>query len=147
MRYFDVGRHWTRRVAPHLTDPAVASVLVRDFRKYTRRPFLPGMKPADFESCDWRLDRPGRHPRFWDYVCSGACHWLVNFNLRLAERAAPDRPWRILMSEKHSTVFDGDCVVFDLNFLALGIPPAECVRDARGAELPPGVERRVGRRC
>jgi hypothetical protein len=34
---------------------------------------------------------PAALPRFWQYVKHGACHWLVNFGLRLAMLAAPAR--------------------------------------------------------
>ncbi len=51
-------------------------------------------------SCDWGWDRRGRPPKYWDYVKHGACHWLVNFNLELANLAKPKRIWRILMSDK-----------------------------------------------
>lgn len=147
VRYFDVGRHWTKRIAPHLADPVVSAVLVRDFHKYTwgrsRKKFEPGMVPFDFESCDWWVEHRGPRPKFWDYVTHAACHWLVNFNLRLAERAAPARPWRILTSDDHSTVFDGDRTLFDLNFLALGVPPGEAYRLANVTALAPGRELRV----
>ena len=43
------------------------------------------------------------------------CHWLVNFSLRLAERVDPDRPWRIITSDSHSTVWDGYDLLFDFN--------------------------------
>ena len=33
---------------------------------------------------------------------------------------------------KHSTVWDGDETLFDINFLAMGIPPDEAWRLARG---------------
>ena len=36
-----------------------------------------------------------------------ACHWLVNFALELAQLVEPDRKWRIITSDKHSTVWDG----------------------------------------
>ena len=93
--------------------------------------FRPGMKPAEVDSCDWRfLDgegnlRRGRAPAFWDYAVHGGCHWVVNFNLRLAELVEPKRPWRIVTTQKHSTVFDGSETLFDINFLALGVDPDE----------------------
>ena len=94
-----------------------------------REPFLPGMKPADFESCDWRYDRGrGRQPEFWDYVKHAGCHWLANFNRKIAEPAEPKRKWRIFSSQEHSTVWDGAETLFDMNFLALGVDPDEAWR-------------------
>lgn len=143
MRYYDIQRNW-RRIRPHLANPKVAEALVRDFNKFTfgrwKQKFLPGMVPAEFESCDWRFGRRGRHPAYWDYVKHSACHWLVNFNLELAQASLPDRVWRILTSDKHSTVWDGDVTVFDLNFMALQVSPRDCVKMAgsNGWELHPG---------
>ena len=153
MKYYSVQRHWTKRIAPHLTDTMIQATLVRDFNKLTysrwRKPFLPGMTPHQFESCDWWIhNRRGPMPRFWHYVKHGACHWLVNFNLELAQRTSPKREWRILTSDKHSTVWDGGDTLFDLNFIALGVSPEECFDLATWGddweELWPGEHREVG---
>lgn len=147
MRYYDLQRHWTRKIAPHLNDERVSRVLVRDFNKFTSgrwgQPFTRGQFPRDFESCDWSWEDRGREPRYWRYVKHSACHWLVNFNLRLAEAVEPDRPWRIVTSEKHSTVWDGDTTLFEFNFLAFGIPAKRCFALADGKRLSPGKELRV----
>jgi hypothetical protein len=55
----------------------------------------------------------------------------------------PERPWRIITSEKHSTVWDGGDLIFDFNFQAFGIDPNECFADAADNELPPGKYLRV----
>jgi hypothetical protein len=108
VRYFDLRRHWTRRIEPHLADPELNRILVRDFNRFTHgrwgKRFTAGMYPEEFESCDWRIDKRPPYPRFWRYVKHGACHWLANFALRLAMLAEPERPWRILTSDAHSTV-------------------------------------------
>lgn len=126
VRYYDPVRNW-RRIEPHL--PVAEPVLVRDFNRFTfgrwRKPFTVGHYPAQFESCDWRWERRGRHPRFWRYVKHSACHWLVNHGLVLAQSVMPERPWRIVTSDRHSTVWDGDATLFDLNFVALQVPASE----------------------
>ena len=144
MRYYDFCRHWTKRIEPHLNDEELNKVLVRDFNRYTwgrwRKKFTFGQFPAQFESCDWYWNHRGRHPRFWSYVKHGACHWLVNFALRLAMLAEPRRPWRILTSDEHSTVWDGKETLFDLNFSALAVSPDEgyALASTNGRELPIG---------
>jgi len=151
IRYYDVRRHWTKKIKPHLADDRLNAILVRDFNRYTYgrwgKRFVAGMIPADFDChCDWRCRHRPPGPRFWRYVASGACHALVNFNLRLAELAESTRPWRILTSDRHSTVWDGDLTLFDLNFLAMGVPPDEAFEMAAGAggrELRVGGQRRV----
>lgn len=146
LRYYDLKRHW-RRLEPHLGDEKLNAILVRDFNKYTSgrwdKPFRPGQFPREFESCDWDFGHRGPQPRYWRYVKHSACHWLVNFNLRLAQLVEPSRPWRILTSDKHSTVWDGEETLFDFNFLALGVAPDECFALANERQLPPGRQRRV----
>lgn len=149
MRYYDFRRNWTKRVVPHLDDPDVQAVLCRDMSKLTigeyGEEFLPGDKPCRWETCDWSISR--RWSRFFDYVLHGACHYLVNFNLRLAQKVAPGRPWRILSSDQHSTVWDGADTLFDMNYCALQIPPDKAIEYACGPNpenLGIGEERKVG---
>ncbi len=47
---------------------------------------------------------------------------LVRYNLKLAKLVAPKRNWGILTSDLHSTVWDGECTIFEFNFYAFGIP-------------------------
>ena len=62
---------------------------------------------------------------YMNYVLDGASHWLVNFTLRLAMLVEPDREWRIITSEDHSTVWDGRDTLFEFNFQAFGELPEE----------------------
>jgi hypothetical protein len=148
MKYYDLKRNW-RRVRPHLADKELNDILVRDFNKYTfgrwGREFTQGRLPSEFESCDWEWSqrKRGRHPAFWKNTKHAACHWLVNFNLRLAMLVMPDRPWRIITSERHSTVWDGGDLIFDFNYQAFGVDPNECFDNAFDKQLPPGKYRRV----
>jgi len=127
-------------------------IMVENFNLFTwgrwRRRFKFGEVPSPHGD-DWQdqIDRKGRRPAFWKYTKMGACHWLVNFNLELARLAEPDRKWRILTSPNHSTVWDGELLLFDLNFLAMGVSPKECFEMAnkRGTELMPGETHPVGR--
>lgn len=147
MKYYDLKKNWPK-VEKHLGDEKLNKILVRDFNKYTwgrwKRKFEPGMVPRQFESCDWDWDHRGKRPAYWQYVKHAACHWLVNFNLRLARLVMPDRPWRIVTSQAHSTVWDGDETLFDFNFLALGVPPDEAYATAASdEELAVGKELKV----
>ena len=147
MRYFDLKRHWTHRIKPHLTDAKLNEILVSDFGMYAYgrwgKRFEVGQVTQDYESYDWGIEHRGPWPRYWRYVKQSACHWLVNFNLRLARLVEPGRAWRILTSDEHSTVWDGDQTLFEFNYLAFGIPPDECFRLANGKELKPGREKWV----
>lgn len=116
---------------------------------YTYTPHPEYRTPAQYDSCDWRwcpeTPRKGPHPAFWDFVCHAACHWLVDLNLYVATRAYPKEAWRILNSNSrksnHSTVWNGNLqepLLFDANFLALGIPASEALQTAwKGTELWP----------
>lgn len=87
--------------------------------------------PSDYDSCDWRYfqeGRRGRKPAYWDYVCYSACHWVCDLALYVASEHAPQFKWRIVTSQKHSTVWNGckkNPVLFDINFSALGVPPKD----------------------
>lgn len=144
IRYYDLRRYWTKRVVPHLGDRKLNAILYRDFRKFTRGRFRPGDLPIMFEQLDFLVGVPGPLPRFRDYVAHGSCHWIVNFAIRLACLAEPDRPWRILTSGLHSSVWDGKRTLFEFNYLVYGIPARECFERAYDWELPPGRLRRVG---
>jgi hypothetical protein len=127
-QYYDLQRHWTRRIVPHLKDEQLNAILIRDFNKFTmgrwKEPFLPDSLPEDFESCDWRWShgRRGPCPRYWSYVKFSTSHWITNFALKLAQLAEPNQPWRIVGSELHSTVWDGQNTLFEFNLQALGVP-------------------------
>ena len=139
VKYYDLKKNWGR-VRPHLGDKALNDILVRDFNKFTfgrwRRKFTYGDLP--FETGDWYFNQAGRRPAFWRYVRPGACHWLVNFSLCLAKLVKPKKLWRIITSEEHSTVWDGDDTLFEFNFQAFGIGPKDCFDLAFDKELKLG---------
>ncbi len=133
--YYDPMKNW-RSIKPHIDNPAVKQQLHDDFSKYVEGRFgrfgiayEPDKRewPFDYESVDWWLDRGrGRPPAYHKLVKHGACHWLVNTGLMLAQRAVPQRTWRIVTSDAHSTVWDCKQTLFDFNFTALGVDPDDC---------------------
>ena len=146
MKYYDLKRNWPR-VRPHLSDERIQSTLIRDFHHFTfgrwHRPFLKGMTPHEFESCDWWCDHRGPMPAFWHYAKHAACHWICNWALELAMASVPRRTWRIITAPEHSTVWDGDQLLFDFNFQAMGISADECFELAYKRELKPGQHKKV----
>lgn len=144
LKYFNLKKHWAKQVVPHLKDRELNELLVRDFNRFTwgtwRRKFKPGDLPEQIESCDWRFDHRRPWPKYWAYVKHSACHWIANFSLRLAMLVEPSKEWRIVTSDGHSTVWDGDDTLFDFNFQALGITPVDCLKIAwtKGEMLPVG---------
>lgn len=143
MRYYPFTKNW-RKVRPHLSNKKVQDVLVRDMNRFTfgrwRTRFTQGMLPEQVESCDWRWGngRRGRTPAYWAYVKHAACHWLVNFNFELAKLVEPNKKWRILSGGCHSTVWDGEETLFDMNFSALGVDPNEAFDLANEEHYPIG---------
>jgi hypothetical protein len=142
-RYYDAIRNWGK-IESHLNDSKIRSVLTADFSKYLHDRMNVAMDPSkfpgDYEDWPWLLARQDGSPAFWKLVKHGACHWLVNTNLLLAQRVAPNRNWRILHSDAHSTVWDGVSTFFDLNFKALRIAPSQTwkLASAGGKTMEPG---------
>jgi hypothetical protein len=148
IRYYDLKRNWTKKILPYLDDDQLNDILDQDFNKFTwgrwRMKFRRDEFPYEFETCYWEFGHRGPAPRFWMYVKHGACHWIVNFALRLATLVVPSRSWRIITSQTHSTVWDGQNLLFDFNYLAMGIPADECFESASDQELSPGEYLEVG---
>lgn len=148
-RYYDPVKHWPK-IRPHLANPVVQKVLIENFNKYTtshlNRAFTAGMYPQEFDGYDWTPDDiDWVAPEYTNYVCHSACHFLVNHGYELARHVEPNRPWRIVTSVAHSTVWDGRNTLFDFNFLTFGIPAWKALAMAMsGRMLKPGQHLKVG---
>jgi hypothetical protein len=143
--YVDIKKYW-KIIKPIAESKEAGRIWKRDMKKYqvafrvygydlsndyfdeewferSKNPitFEPNSKPSDYDSCDWRYSREGRgrKPAFWDYVVHGKCHWMVNFNLSVAQKAFPKESWRVISSDDHSCVWNGKNLLFDMNFSAL----------------------------
>lgn len=131
MKYYPVVKNW-RKIKPHLADDELNRILIRDFNKFTyginKERFVKGMLPCEVDGGDWRLFRKGRPPEYHKYVKHAACHWIVNFLLRLARLVEPDRDWVIITYDAHSTVWDKKDTLFDFNFLAFGVSADDCYK-------------------
>jgi hypothetical protein len=150
LTYYPIQSHW-RKIAPVIRSAECEAIWrpnMVDYNrqrasdngfKYNPRPFW---YPRCCDGCDWRCDRVGKHPAYWDFVCHSACHWLVDMCLYVANKIHPEVQWRIVSSHKHSTVWNGEKewpVLFDLNFLALGVCPKQAWELAiKGRVLKPG---------
>ncbi len=141
MKYYPFVKNW-KKIKPLIESESVQKIMVADFNKFTygmwKKRFVKGMRPRQFEGCDWGWDRKGRRPEYWEYVKHAACHWLVNYQLELARLVSPKRQWRIITSQDHSTVWDGQDTLFDMNFSALQVPADEAFKIANKKEMPIG---------
>ena len=150
MRYYDLQKHWSKKIEPHLANKKLNDILVRDLNKRSMgqwgKPFVHGQYPWEYGGRESLDGHRGPAPRYWKYTQYAACHWLVNFNSKLATLVEPQTPWMIITSDKHSTVWDGLETLFEFNFLAYGVPAQECfdLASQGGTVLPPGKFRRTG---
>lgn len=150
MKYYDLSKRW-KRIKKHLGDKQLNEILIHNFNLYTyglwKIEFKEGKVPADYETCLWDLGRIGRPPEYLKYVKHGACHWLVNFNLKLACLVEPDKQWRIVTSNSHSTVWDGEDTLFDINYFALKVDPNFAFEEANKQALQPREWLKLGYAC
>lgn len=152
VQYFPIQKHW-RKLGPLFRSKESKSIWLPNMHELMRqRASEHGFKykrhkdrescPAEFDGCDWRCDHVGRAPAYWDFACHAACHWVVDMCLYVARLAYPRVPWRIVNSDKHSTVWNGCSktpVLFDINFLALKVSPREAwLMAAKGDVLKVG---------
>ena len=155
MKYVDIQKIW-RKAGPVYRSEEARRIWLGEMEAYRLAsfeswsaiqgsersfpPFVNNLLPKQYDSMDWRYHRRGARPGYWDYVCSGACHWTVNLNLFVAMKVQPDLPWCIVTSSKHSTVWDGQKSIWDASFLAMGVPVAEAWKMASvmGRALQPG---------
>jgi hypothetical protein len=134
--YIDPVRHWPQ-LRPIFETEEVQKLIALEMLDYTMRSdyakqILTNLLPEDpakwrphlIDNCDWRC---GRRPAgYHDYVCHGWCHWGARVNLLVANRWRPKKDWRMVHSQKHATVYDGEGNLFDMQFAALRVPTAEC---------------------
>lgn len=145
-RYFDLGRHWNSKLRAIFESDVVQAQLFQDFTKFQKSrarrfnpnyidqglsgigtfSYLPTDKPRRCDFSEWRSLRIGRPYSFDDYVCYGACHWIVNSLLITARIAYPNKPWIIVCGDHHSTVWDQDVTFFDMNYYALKVSSEDC---------------------
>lgn len=148
IRYYDLKRNWTKKVQPFLDDKELNDILIRDFNKFTwgrwGNKFGEDELPHERETFFGFFEQRGPFARFRWYTRHGACHWLVNFALRLAMLSVPSQAWRIITSDAHSTVWNGRNCLFDFNWFFMGVLADECFESANGEELAPGVYLEVG---
>ena len=139
--YYPIQKNW-RKLKPLYEQPKNLCLSYWEMEAYMRgrrkdfglpaqeyfKEYSDDVRPCQYETTDWRCmtGRRGRQPAYWDWVCHMACHWVVNTNYSVITELEPDRCWRIVESDLHSTIVDFDrMLLFDPNFLALDISAEE----------------------
>ena len=83
--------------------------------------------PHHFDSMGWRYFEKGEtHPKYWDYVCSRACHFMIKLYHWVIVQALPEHDWQIISSDSHSTIWNGKDLIYDPAFQALQISAGKC---------------------
>lgn len=134
MKYYDLKKKW-RYIKPHLKNKKLNKIIFKDVNEYQEMMGYPtklkmGDYPYMVDGTDWHLSQKGRPPEYRNYTLACACHSLVRFNLKLARLVEPDSEWRIISSDRHSTVWDGNETIFEFNYYAFGIPASEAFKKA-----------------
>ena len=132
---------WNRRLPRAAIDPGRGEPTKRVVRHLLSLSHTPTtaeeLRPCHFEASDWRHQRrrePEPEPAFWAWVCEGACHSLAELNLWVVRRLEPRcAGWRVIGSDGHTTCWDGDERIFDLNFEAMGLSAGHTFTRAGGA--------------
>ncbi len=157
MEYVQIQKHW-RKLRHVYADPGIRDLWYPDMELHrlvrceelgiTYTPLKVWDKetfgPHHFDSTDWRFTRqkPGPMPHYWRWVCHSACHYLTRLSMHVATTVWPKKPWRIVTSQLHSTLWDGDQNLYDPNFLALQVPADEAwelaTNQPDSIELEPG---------
>jgi hypothetical protein len=151
-RYYDLKEKWSKvskffrsEEARNIWHPCIEEFMERRAEEsgFPHTPKPDARFPTEYESCDWRSSATGRQPAFWDYARHSACHWVADLALFVAKKVHPEVPWRLLYSQKHTTVPNGsvqDPVLFDINFQAMGVTASQALEIAsKGREFKPGV--------
>ena len=132
--FYPIQKRW-KKLGPIYRSPEAKAIWLPEMMDYQRQRMedygvsydypkdTPELRPSAWDSCDWRFTRgkPGPEPAYFEYVCHASCHWLANLSLYVAMEAEPSRPWRIVSSNAHTTVWDGDETLWDAQFQALGV--------------------------
>lgn len=140
VNYYPMQKNW-RKIGPSYRRPELKRLIYNEMESYAcgraadlgidyeYSDFNLDVLPSHYDSCNWRWGIGsgirGRKPAFWDYVCHSACYWTAQINLAVAMKTEPRHEWRLVSSDKHTTVWDGETTLFDGNFLALGVPANE----------------------
>jgi hypothetical protein len=91
---------------PHFDNPVVQQVLLHDINICTL-----ALLGEHIMACDL----PKNFEHYWacTYKFYEACECLVNTHMTLLSLVQPNKKWRIVTSELHSTVWDGADELFD----------------------------------
>jgi hypothetical protein len=82
--------------------------------------------PHQAESLDWRWENIGRPPKYHDYICASACHWMSEANCVLANHLFPEINWSVVANQYHTSVVCLDNnLLFDLNYFGMNVSPKE----------------------
>jgi hypothetical protein len=123
MKFYPVVKNWSRKICPHLDNPTLQKVLVSDFNKYTTGRWGKRFRLGAISSrlrelwlemgCSWQTPK----------VLSVCESWRLSLASQLQSYIGATRGSEKRMACRnsliHSTVWDGEHTLFDLNGMAL----------------------------
>jgi hypothetical protein len=148
--YFDHRKHW-RKLQPIFESDEIKDVSNREMNSFKLADYHPGNRvyrtfryPEEYDYGDWRFWRGrGRPANYLKWVCAGSCHWSAVVNLHVLKIYQPEIPWQLVTSRDHSTVWDGNKLIFDMQYYALTVPIDELVAIVNSSKnrkiYPPGL--------
>jgi hypothetical protein len=145
--YFPIEKCWQE------LSPIFESETIRELTRYEMNSFLVARwevkgktddlilhktfkYPVEFDEADW-----ARTHQYHAWVCSASCHFMCNVNLAVLKIYQPEKDWKLIFSRKHSTIWDGDHLIYDMQSLALGFTACQVVNtinNHNAVELPVG---------
>lgn len=152
IRFYDIGTQWNK-LRPIFRAPETRDVWFYEMCLWYHYPMCSESLletfdtihqdkryPRCFTDCEWRKAQ-GEEPEWFNWACENACHYLVSLNLFVAQTIAPKRKWRIVSSDLHSTVWDGETTLFDINAYCFKEDIVETweLATAENTQLEPGT--------
>lgn len=134
LKYFDVSKHWNKLNPIYESNEIKEFVLLQlneylevkaEDDGYTFKPLTEFEYPYLYNMDCWICNGRKRRLKYFNWVLHRACHYMAPVNLEVIAEAFPNKEWRLVNSDFHSTVWDGERTVYDLNYKALGVPIAD----------------------
>lgn len=138
LKHYNLSRNW-HKFSPEA--PVARQRLDRDLRIYAHHRALEaedhyrklgyknysssigyevGTMPAELDSRCYAI-KAGRPKGYADYILGGGCHWVCNWLLSCIEQVEPNKPWRIVTSDLHTCLWDGNRVLLDITYQGLDL--------------------------
>lgn len=101
-KQFDFGRHWRRKIVPHLDNPGVTFALMIGLKLFNPQ-YVPGDPPWECGRGPFNGQRARRGCLSW-YQPWGGCHYIAPFCWALGRKLFPRHEWGFITCDLHTVV-------------------------------------------